>query len=238
MNPQVASVLLRAIAEAAAETELVLRVGADVVVRVVEAPPDGGRGVISLAGQLLEAQLPAELAPGQTLPVRVAEAGPEQIVLRVRDDGQPPTSTPSAHATGALAVSGDPQLVRVATALVPLGLALPLPNGDALQLAVRDESEEAGGEEAGDGRAEAAFVLHSAELGPIEVRLQLGAGVLAVGVSVEERALAEAQAALPELVSGLQRATGTPARVGLATRPADGPAPRPPRVAEGLDAYA
>jgi hypothetical protein len=81
-------------------------------------------------------------------------------------------------------------------------------------------------------------VLHSAELGPIEVRLRLDGGSVVAGVSVDGGALAEAQAALPALAAALERATGSTARVGVAARGADEPRPARPSVAEGLDAYA
>ena len=231
---ELAGVLLKAVAGA----DIGLRAGAEVVVRIVQAPPDGGKGLVSLAGQLLEARLPPSLAPGQTLPLKVVEANPDQVVLRVRDDAPAPPDEHTAHATGALAVSGDPQLVKAAVVMAPPELALPLPNGDALQLAVQPDPEDEQG--AGQGRdgAEAAFVLHSAELGPIEVRLRLDGGSVVANVAVDGSALAEAQAALPSLAAALERVTGSTPRVGVAARGSDAPAPARPRVAEGLDAYA
>jgi hypothetical protein len=235
---EIASVIVKTAAGAPA-AELVLRAGADVVVRVQEAPPDGGRGLLALAGRLLAARLPPGLAPGQTLPVRVVEASEQQVVLRVREDAGARVPDSGAHAAGALAVSGDPQLVRVATNLVPPELALPLPNGDALTLTV--DPDAGGGDEDGrDGEAdgEAAFVLHSAELGPIAVRLRLAGGAVSAAVSVDEAALPLAQAAAPELVSALRDAVGGSADVVVSGRGAATPRPAPPRVAEGLDAYA
>jgi hypothetical protein len=239
MQPQIATVLLKALAAAADAPELPLRVGSEVVVRVVQAPQDGGRGLVSLAGRLLEARLPAGVAAGSTLPVKVVDASPEQIVLRVRDDAQPREPDHLGHAAGALAVSGEPQLVRAADALAPPGLALPLPNGDALELRVDpDETpeERPGGRER--GAAEAGFVLHSAELGPIEVRVRLDGSTVVAGVSVDERALAEAREALPSLTAALARVSGAVPRVTVAARTPGAEAPAAPRVAEGLDAYA
>lgn len=244
MNPaansqiaRLASLLLESAAGDSA-LELGLREGAEVVVRVVQSPPDGGKGLVTLAGRLLEARLPPSLAPGQTLPVKVVQANGDQVLLRVRDDvpAAPPERT--AHAAGALAVSGQPDLVKAATLLAPPALALPLPNGDALQLAVQPDAEDEQGGATGEGGAEAAFVLHSAELGPIEVRLRLDGGTVVANVAVDDAALPEAQTALPSLVDALQRASGAPPRVGLAARGAADPAPARPPVAEGLDAYA
>jgi hypothetical protein len=236
---EIANVIVKTIAGAAA-AELQLRVGADIVVRVQAAPLEGGKGLISLAGQLLEARLPPNLTAGQTLPVRVAEATEGQIVLRVRDDAGTRSPDTAAHAAGALAVSGDADLVRVATALAPPGLALPLPNGDALTLHVDgDEDADGGGAKGqGEGDGEAAFVLHSAELGPISVRLRLADGTISATVGVDAATLPLAQAAAPALARGLKQATGTPARVALSGRSEVEPRPAAPHVAEGLDAYA
>lgn len=238
MQPQIAAILLKAVAAAADAPELPLRPGAEVVVRVVEAPQDGGRGVVSLAGRLLEARLPPNLAAGSTLPLKVVEATAEQVVLRVRDDAQPRTGDQLGHAAGALAVSGEPQLVRVADALAPPGLALPLPNGDALELRVDPDEASEQDDRGGEGGAEAAFVLHSAELGPIEVRVRLDGSTVAAAVSVDERALPDARAALPALTAALARVSGTVPRVSVAARAGGDEVPSPPRVAEGLDAYA
>ena len=126
--------------------ELALRPGADLVARVAVAPANGGRGVISLAGVLLSAQLPAGLAAGQRLPVRVVRAGGDEVLLKLRSEAAPAEATqagrPIAQAAGSLAVSGDGQLVRVADGLTQPGLALPLPNGDALTLQVADDAQE------------------------------------------------------------------------------------------------
>src|SRR5581483_7867586 len=112
---------------------------------------------------------------------------------------------------------GEPKLVEVANALQQPGLALPLPNGDALTLHVdADEAGDGGAQRGAEG--EAAFVLHSAALGPIEVRLRLGGGALGVGVVVEPDAEAEARAAAPALAQALARATGAQPTVEVGAR--------------------
>jgi hypothetical protein len=239
-NSQVARLASLLLETAAGESplDLGLRAGAEVVVRVVQAPADGGKGLVTLAGRLLEAHLPPGLAPGRTLPVKVVEATGDQVLLRVRDDAGASSPDRTPHAAGALAVSGHPDLVKAAAVLAPPELALPLPNGDALELAVQPDAEDEPDGDRGHAGAEAAFVLHSAELGPIEVRLRLERETVVASVAVDRAALAETQAALPALVDALARVTGAPPRVGLAARGAADPAPAKPRVAEGLDAYA
>jgi hypothetical protein len=228
---------IRQLAAGALLRELELRVGSEVAVRVVAAPPQGGQGAISLAGQLLRAQLPPGLQANQKLAVQVARGEGNEVVLKVLHEPQAAEQRGEvARAAGALAVSGDPKLVQVATELQQPGLALPLPNGDALALQVLpdgqgDDAQREGGEE-----GEAAFVLHSAALGPIEVRLRLGGGVLGVGVVVDAAAAADARAAAPELTAALARATRATPVVEVAARKA--PPPPAPRVEESLDAYA
>src|SRR4051812_14705490 len=94
--------------------ELALRPGTDLVARVQAAPANGGRGVISLAGLLLSAQLPAGLSAGQRLPVRVVRAGGDEVLLKLRPEGAPGPDSAApgrvAQAGGALALAGDGQL--------------------------------------------------------------------------------------------------------------------------------
>jgi hypothetical protein len=173
--------------------------GAELAVRVHEAPPGGGRGVISLAGMQLPAQLPEAVSAGQRLTVRVVAAAREEVTLRIQADadGEPaPPAGALARVAGALATSGDARLVQAAFTLQPPGLGLPLGNGDVLALDVPVAGDEDGPD---DGRepgveGEAAFVLHSAELGPIAVRLRLAGGAVSVAVAVEPDAEAAAVA--------------------------------------------
>jgi hypothetical protein len=228
--------LVRQVAAGALLRELQLRAGSELAVRVVSAPQAGGRGEISLAGLVLRAQLPPGLAAGQKLAVQVARADQGELVLKVLHDGAPGQSHERgevARAAGALAVAGDPRLVEVASALQQPGFALPLPNGDALTLALDpDEDGEEGEGERSEG--EAAFVLHSAALGPIEVRLRLGGGTLGVAVVVDPAAEELTRAAAPELARALARVTPAQPSVEVSARRGR---PAPPRVEETLDAY-
>ena len=62
--------LVRQVAAGALLRELDLRAGSELAVRVAAAPPEGGRGLVSLAGTLLRAQLP----PDTLLPLALASA--------------------------------------------------------------------------------------------------------------------------------------------------------------------
>ena len=225
---------------------LELAPGTELAVRVHEAPaaPGGGRGVISLAGLLLSARLPEGVSPGQRLLVRVVGGTHDEVTLRIQqDEAAVAASSPGAlaRAAGALATSGDGQLVQVAVALQPQGLALPLGNGDVLALSfppVGEEDGDADSDGSAESGGEAAFVLHSAALGPIAVRLRLAGDSASVQVGVEPEAEDLARAAADELREGVERATGASTSVSIAARtPADA-RPVPPPIASSLDAYA
>lgn len=82
--------------------ELVLRPGMQVVARVASRG-EGGAASLVLAGALIKATVPEEVAAGQTLRLTVAETSPERIVLAM-DRADLPTS-----ATGVPLAPGAPQ---------------------------------------------------------------------------------------------------------------------------------
>jgi hypothetical protein len=252
-TPSAAPIAARPAGPAPPGAQVVLRAGAEVVARVVEAPANGGRGVIALAGALLAARLPAGLAVGQTLALTVAGAERGEILLRLRAaaGGGGAEQASRAKVAGALAASGDGDLVRIAAALQPPGGGVELPGGElvaihlhapgagAASFVVEGDAEgEEAAAEGGEASGEAGFVLHSAALGPLEVRLRLAGGALTATVVVEPATLVAARGALPDLAAGLARAVGAEVAVGLQERGAGVARPAPPRVEEAFDAYA
>jgi hypothetical protein len=220
---------------ASGDRPLALGAGKELVARVVSAPPGGGRGLISLAGLILEARVPAGLQGGQTLQLRVTRADAEELVVRiVRDGDDNPDETATARVAGELALRGDGDLLRVA-----LGLAegtLWLPGGAAATITIEPD-EDADQKSAEGSGGEAAFTLHCPALGAVEVRLRLAAGGVRAGVVTTPGLLTErARAALPELLAGLERATGRPAAAAVLSRPDSTPPPPPPGGA--FDGYA
>jgi hypothetical protein len=214
---------------------LALAAGKDLVARVVSAPLAGGRGLISLAGVILEARVPAGLAAGQLLNLRVTRLDAQELVVRiVQDAAGHADQQATSRLAGELALRCDGDLLRVA-----LGLAdgpLWLPGGAAATITIEPE-DEAEQDEAGRAGGEAAFTLHCPDLGAIEVRLRIGPGGVRAGVVTPAGRLAElAETALPELVAGLARATGRPAAAAVVARPATDPGPPPPGGA--FDGYA
>jgi hypothetical protein len=213
---------------------LALAAGKDLVARVVSAPLAGGRGLISLAGVILEARVPPGLLAGQILQLRVTRADAEEVVVRiVHDAAEHPDQQASSRLAGELALRGDGDLLRVA-----LGLAngpLWLPGGAAATITIEPEDEVEKDPPGGGG--EAVFTLHCPELGAIEVRLRVGAASVRAGVVTPAGTLTDlAETALPELVAGLERATGRPAVAAVLARSDSDQAPDPPGGA--FDGYA
>jgi hypothetical protein len=214
---------------------LALAAGKDLVARVVSAPAGGGRGLVSLAGVVLEARVPPGLAAGQVLHLRVARADAQELVVRiVRDGTARPDEAATARIAGQLALRGDGDLLRVA-----LGLAdgtLWLPGGAAATVTIDPDAEDGAGSGQGPG-SEAAFTLHCPQLGAVEVRRRMTAGGVRAGVVTAPGRLTDlAQAALPDLVSALERATGRPAAAAVLERPTSAPVPQAPQGA--FDGYA
>lgn len=215
--------------------EPLLRAGAELVARLIEAPPGGGRGTISLAGLLVEAELPPGLEAGQRLRMTVSRVDRSQVVLKLLAEPQSPArgaestgrdTHAAARLAGELAVRGDGTLLQAAVELA--GPVLPLPGGGAAEILVEpDGGDDAGGR--GGESAEAAFVLHSPALGAIEVRLRSSpAGVRAAVTTAPGRPAELARAGIDQLVSGLERATGKPAAATVGARPPGVAAPPTP----------
>jgi len=223
-------------AKALATDTVTLRDGAEVVLRVLAAPPGGGRGLISLAGRRLAADLPPGLVAGQKLTVSVEAESAERVLLRIVRGTQERGPDALSRLAAALASSGDSELVRVALALAGPGGAVPLPGGGEVSLQV-DPDEGDGSGPAGSSRA--VVTLHSRELGAIEIGLVLTPAGVSAGVSVEPgRAAALAAGAAAELEEALAQAAGRPATVAVAARrPAD-PRPAPLLGQEWIDVRA
>lgn len=145
---------------------LVLRPGMMLAARVAET--HGTRGLLMIAGSALAAELPENVKPGDTLRLRVQEATPDRIVMRMESDQQA-------------------QQLPV----VPL----PLPGGQQAQLEVNEREGE--GRRSGE-QAAVAITYHSPALGALDFRLALESGAVTAHVRAREGApfeLAQAQAA-------------------------------------------
>jgi hypothetical protein len=213
-----------------------LRDGAQVVIRVLAAPPGGGKGLIALAGRQLAADLPAGLVAGQKLAVSVEAESAERVLLRIVRGTPERGSDPMARLATALAASGDPELIRAAFALAGPAGALPLPGGGEVSLRVDPDEEQGAG---GEGGVRALVTLHSPELGPIQIGLVLTPAGITAGVSVEPgRASVLAADGAAELQEALERAAGRPATVAVSGRKAADPRPAPVLSQEWVDVRA
>jgi hypothetical protein len=167
---------------------LVLRPGMTLAARVAER--HGSRGLLMIANAALAAELPDEVKAGDTLRLRVQEASPERIVMRLESDAQqvqPPTPVP-----------------------------VPLPGGRQALIHV-DEREQ--GSQVAGGASQVAITYRSPALGAIDFRLALEGGSLTAHVMARqgaphERALAQAE----ELRESLNRATGKPVQLTISPR--------------------
>jgi hypothetical protein len=214
---------------------LALAAGKELAARVVSVPPAGGRGLITLAGVVLEARLPAGLTAGQTLSLRVARADARELVVRIQPPEQgTPDGEGMARPAGQLALRGDGELLRAALGLA--GGPLWLPGGAAATVTVEPDSGHDGGSEDGEG-GEAVFTLHCPGLGAVEVRMRLDSGGIRAAVTTPPGAMTDrAAATLPDLVAGLERATGRPGIASVRARRGSEPRPAPPEGA--YDGYA
>lgn len=162
--------------------ELLLRQGSTLAARVVD------RASISIAGIVLQATLPADVAPGETLRLRIDEATPERLLLRV--------------------VEQQPQ--------VPPGPALPLPNGAHARVRVADRDP--GGAAGGRPPALTLFYESPAlGRIDLRLELPPG-GVSALVEAAAGRPAERAEASAEALRAGLERATARAAQVRVVPR--------------------
>jgi len=180
--------LLRAVLS----TDVKLTLGRELMVRVASVTAEG-RGVLSLAGMLLDAELPGNVRAGDELRLQVRELTPEKVVLAIRDDSQPPP---------AAIVPPDPPSV-------------PLPGGGSVQVSERD----AGGSlAAGDQTHTLTLRYDAPTLGAIDLHFTLTAGALGLTVTVGPGAYAAADEHSSKLQETLTTTVERPARVTVVGR--------------------
>lgn len=207
-----------------------LRSGSKVVARVIKGPGKDGRGVLSLGGAIVRAKLPAGVRAGQRLRLMVLTQSTNQVVLRMVRDAAGEKRQLPARLAAALAEKRDGELLHAAAHLS--GGVIPLPGRRVVEL---EEEKEQGGREGENGvpGARVSLTLHTKGLGAVTVFLALASGALEAEIVVDGPMLERARAALPELASSIEAATGLPAVINLRRR--DGPPPLVPEVelAEG-----
>jgi hypothetical protein len=173
---------------------LTLTPGRAMMARVAEADQGAG-GKLAIAGYLLDAELPRELAAGQGVRLVVREVTADRVLLVA-------THEPAAATTPA-----------------PVAAPIELPGG--AQLRVLEDGGEEGGAGGGDGRGDHALglVLELPGLGPLELRFGLDAAAVRASIAANPGpALARAQAQAGELREALARACQLPATVTVHPR--------------------
>jgi hypothetical protein len=136
--------------------ELKITPGRVLVARVVSTTAQG-RGVITIAGEPLEAELPAHLQTGQELKLIVRSVSPERVVLGLADQ------LPSPQAT-----------------------EVPLPGGGAIRIADDDPGASGGpgGAGARPGIHTLALRYDAPALGAVDLRFELTPGTLKLAVAL------------------------------------------------------
>ena len=133
--------------------DLRLSVGRTLMARVAALEPNG-RGTISLAGVMLEAELPKGVAIGQELKLQVRELTPEKVVLGLQE--RPP-------------VLAQP-------------VTTPMPGGGAIE--IKEQHESSGGGAGGSDVHTLSLVYDAPSLGPIDLQFALDPASLRVVVTL------------------------------------------------------
>ncbi len=165
--------------------------GRGLMARVMQA--DGsGRGLLNIAGAVIEAQLPRHIRAGEQLRLVVRHLDAQRVVLELPREGE--------------------------AASVPLATAL-LPGGG--QLRVLPDEEDAGGGEPGrePGAQTVGLSYDAPALGPLDLRFELGPTRLRVIVAAAPGpALELARAQSADLREALARTADRPVTVTVRAR--------------------
>ena len=169
--------------------------GRAVMARVVVAEGTG-RGSLSIAGFLVDAELPKDVRAGQDLRLVIKDVSAERVLLTMSDD-----RPDAAQQAGQQSQLTTPELP-------PGAVPVPVPGGGMLAVTERD----AHGGRPGDGTTHSVALRYTTpELGAMDLHFTLDAGSLAVTVSVPPGpglplAQADAETLRQTLAEQLQRA--------------------------------
>lgn len=155
----------------------------------VGSAPGGGRGTLSIAGTLVEAELPEQVQAGQELRLTVMHASAEKVVLRISDDQAPPAQPGAAE--------------------------VPLPGGGTVRVSEREAS---GSRSSSPGTHTISLRYEAPTIGAVDLRFELDptslrvAATLAAGAPVQQAGtdLEELRKALADGVDRAITVTVTP----------------------------
>jgi hypothetical protein len=171
--------------------DIKLTIGRELMARVASVGAEG-RGVVSLAGVLLEAELPGNVHAGAELRLAVRELTPEKVVLAIQPDEQP--------------VAAPIEAPRVL-----------LPGGGFVKVTERDAGR-AGSDPTGDQTHTLSVRYDAPNLGQLDLHFTLSAGALALTVAVAPGAYETADDHSGQLQTTLAGATERPATVTVVAR--------------------
>jgi hypothetical protein len=168
--------------------EIRIAPGRALMARVVTA--DGnGRGALSIAGAVFEAELPKHVRAGEDLRLVVRDVSSDRVVLQLADQTPAPLAPPPP---------------------------IPMPGGGALKVV---EHEQHRGGSSGEGRDLLTVQYDAPNLGPVELRFDLRAASLHVTATLTAgEPLRRAQADAVALREALQTELDRPISVQLKAR--------------------
>lgn len=154
--------------------------GRAVMARVVQAPA-GQRGSLSIAGYLLEAELPDNVRPGEDLRLVVREVSAERVLLAITDphEGAQQQAEQAQQAQQAQAPSAPVPLPDPSLSAQP---PVPLPGGGSVQVAERDAGGRGGGRSA--DRQNVLLRYAGPALGAVDLRFAMDGQTLHLGVTM------------------------------------------------------
>ncbi len=160
--------------------------GRAVMARVVQAAP-GQKGSLSIAGYLLDAELPEDVQAGQDLRLVVRDVSAERVLLAITDPREAEQSQQSQHGQESgpaqQTQQGQPLPGQPDPSAVTQGGwgPIPLPGGGDVRVTERD----AGGREGRPGERQNVQLRYNAPaLGAVDLRFQMDAGSLSLAVTL------------------------------------------------------
>jgi hypothetical protein len=166
--------------------------GRALMARVVQSAP-GQKGSLSIAGYLVDAELPENVQTGDDLRLVVRDVNAERVLLAITDPDQtPPThQTPPTQGANQAPPTQEPQQALPLQASLPDPSLVaqggwgpvPLPGGGNVQVTERDAGGGGGGGRAGE-RQNVLLRYNAPGLGAVDLRFQMDAGALSLAVSL------------------------------------------------------
>ena len=153
--------------------------GRAVMARVVQAP-GGQKGSLSIAGYLLDAELPENVQAGQDLRLVIRDVSPERVLLAITDPHESDHAQPSQQAPPSQEAQPTQQAQTPDPSLVAQP-PIPLPGGGHVQVTERD----GGGASGQAGERQNILLRYDAPaLGSVDLRFQMDAGALSLQVTL------------------------------------------------------